>query len=75
MAEPTIIHVHPYGNLWKIQVAVEHNYHSVYRSRAEAAEAAFELAKSRAPSRVIVHREDGTIEKELSYGNYGDQST
>ena len=67
MADPTIVHVHPYGNLWKIKVAKERNYHSVYRTRTEAAEAAIDLAKLHKPSKVIIHREDGSVENERSY--------
>ena len=63
----TVIHVLPYGNFWKIKLAGERNYHSVYRTRADAIEAATHMAKSKRPSRLIVHREDGTVESEQDY--------
>ena len=67
MADPTIIHVHPYGNLWKVKIAQASFDHSVHRTRSEATEAGIELAKQYLPSKVIVHREDGTVESERLY--------
>lgn len=67
MADLMIIHVHPYGNLWKIQIAGMRVEHSVHESRSEAVEAAIKLAHQHRSSQVVLHRDDGSIESTRDY--------
>ena len=61
-------HVSPFGNGWK--VAAEHEELDVVRdNKDDAVDEARRLAKSAELGQVIVHKQDGTIEEEFTYGD------
>lgn len=39
-----------------------------FATKDEARDAAIEVARANSPSRVVIHRVDGTVERELEYG-------
>jgi uncharacterized protein YjbJ (UPF0337 family) len=54
---------------WKVEAEGARRASSVHRTKAEAVAAAKELARSRAPSQVLVYKQDGlTVQEERTYG-------
>jgi hypothetical protein len=71
MANRTVFHVSPYVNGWKVKAegAADFDFEAVVDTKASAEELAKDTARGQSPSQVIVHKEDGTIEYESTYGD------
>ncbi len=64
-----VFHVAPHEEGWKVQVAGDETPASLHDTKDAALTAAREIAKKAEPSQVIVHKLDGTIQTQLSYGD------
>jgi uncharacterized protein YjbJ (UPF0337 family) len=54
---------------WKVEAEGARRASSVHRTKPEAVAAAKELARSRAPSQLLVYKQDGlTVQEERTYG-------
>jgi len=64
----TVYHVasHPEG--WQVKREGAERASSVHHTKAEAVQTARERAENNKPSQVVIHRRDGTIEREWTYG-------
>ena len=60
----TVVRVIPYGNLWRVGSEPRDSLYEVYRTKAEAVNAAKTLDRDRTPSKLVVQRSDGTVEYE-----------
>jgi uncharacterized protein DUF2188 len=71
MAQRAIFHVTPFHNGWQVkgQGAGEFDQEAVVDTKDRAVELARERAKSTEPSQVIIHKQDGVIETEYTYGD------
>lgn len=69
MSERKAYHVtpNPEGE-WKVEAESATRASSTHRTKEEAVDNAKELAKGQEPGQVIIHRQDGTIEAEQTYG-------
>ena len=54
---------------WKVKAAGGERASSTHETKAQAVERARELAKNQDKSQVVVHRRDGTIQTEWTYGS------
>ncbi len=63
-----VYHVAPHENGWKVGIEGQSAPASVHPTKDAALEAARETAKAAGPSRVVVHRMDGTIQNQFGYG-------
>ena len=52
---------------WAVSLGGEAEARGVYPTKEEALEAARSVAAAHAPSRLVVHRKDGTVQDTLSY--------
>jgi hypothetical protein len=68
MAERKVYHVNPSGRSWKVEREGGSRPEAVSEDKDQAIERARELATSGELGQVIIHRQDGTIEKEYTYG-------
>jgi poly(hydroxyalkanoate) granule-associated protein len=66
-AERTVYHVAPHDDGWKVEREGASRATSTHETKDEALTAARELARSKAPGAVVVHRKDGTIQTSYSY--------
>ncbi len=64
-----VFHVTPHEEGWKVQVEGEDTPTSLHDTKDTALNAARETAKKAEPSQVIVHKLDGTIQTQFSYGD------
>lgn len=53
---------------WKVKMTGNQRASSTHDTKAQAVERARELAKGQDLGQVVVHRDDGTIQTEWSYG-------
>ena len=67
-AERTTYHVAPHEDGWKVAKEGAKAATSVHSTKAEALDAAREVAKRAEPSQVVVHKQDGTIQTQFGYG-------
>lgn len=65
--KPTVFHVRPDDESWKVEVEGGKRARSVHETKREAVKAARADAASAAPSRLIIHRRDGSVQKEHAY--------
>ncbi|MBN1316698.1 MAG: DUF2188 domain-containing protein [Anaerolineales bacterium] len=70
MSDRKVYHVIPDGNSgsWKIKVEGGQRASSVHKTKAEAEQAARNLAKNQPLGQLVVHGSDGKIQKEYTYG-------
>jgi len=69
MAKRKVYHVTTAGDGgWKVKAEEARRASSTHGKKAEALGRARELAKGHGLGQVIVHKEDGTIETEYTYG-------
>lgn len=62
-----VVTPHPEGG-WKVQVGGADRATSVHRTKSEAVSAGKEVAKSQAPSQLLVYKEDGIeVQEETTY--------
>lgn len=64
-----VYHVAPHEDGWKIALEGQKAPASVHPTKEAALTAAREIAKAAEPSRVVVHRMDGTIQTQFAYGD------
>lgn len=69
MAKRTVYHVSPSGDRWKVKREGAAQAAKTFDLKAAAITYARSVAKNNKPSQVIVHRKDGTIETEWTYGD------
>jgi len=67
----TVYHVVPNANAqrWVISIEDDDSFREEYDTKAEAVEAAKRRARSREPAQVKVHKHDGNMEYESTYGD------
>lgn len=63
-----IYHVKPDGEVWTIEAEDGQRASSRHDTKKAALGAARELANRHAPSRLVIHRSDGTIQRQHAYG-------
>ena len=64
----TVYHVVPHDEGWAVEKEGASRASSVHGNKKEAVGAGRDLAKGSEPSRLVVHRQDGTIQDNFSYG-------
>lgn len=64
-----VYHVAPHEEGWKVAIEGQAAPASVHPTKEAALNAAREIAKAAEPSRVVVHRMDGTIQNQFGYGD------
>lgn len=64
-----VYHVAPHEEGWKVGIEGQKAPASVHPTKEAALNAAREIAKAAEPSRVVVHRMDGTIQNQFGYGD------
>jgi hypothetical protein len=69
MAKRTKIHVVNQDDSWKVKKEGSQRSSSVHDTKQAAEQAAREQAKKEPLSQVIIHKKDGTIQEEHTYGN------
>lgn len=67
-SEDTVYHVVPHDEGWAVEKEGASRASSVHGNKKEAVAAGRDLAKGSEPSRLVVHRQDGTIQDNFSYG-------
>lgn len=67
MATRAVYHVVPEDELWVVKIGGDSLSEAV-DTKSEAIARAKELARRQALSQVVIHRKDGTIEQEFTYG-------
>ena len=68
MAQRTVFHLTPHVNGWQVKEQGSNEREVLVDNKDRALELAKEQAKSHDLAQVIVHKRDGTIEKEFTYG-------
>lgn len=66
-ADTTIIHLRHSEEGWEVRREGAEEPESVYETKDDALEAARGLAHSREPSRLVVHRKDGSVQDVFTY--------
>ena len=72
MAQRKVYHIVPNPGQekdWKIKEENIDEPLGLFSNKVEAIEKAKEIAKANEPSQIIVHREDGQIQTEYTYGD------
>jgi hypothetical protein len=67
MTQRTVIHLTPIVDGWAVKFDGTKSVISAHMTRMEAEKAAIDLAKSMIPSAVIVHLDNGEVEKEIEF--------
>lgn len=65
--KPTTYHVRPDEDAWVVAMDGAKNASARHETKRLAVKEARELAGRKAPSRLIIHRRDGSVQKEHSY--------
>lgn len=65
--KPTIFHVRPDQDEWIIVTDGAREPSSRHGTKRVAVRAARDIASQKAPSRLIIHRRDGSVQKEHAY--------
>ncbi|MDV6167903.1 DUF2188 domain-containing protein [Flavobacterium sp. DG1-102-2] len=69
MTQRTVYHVQPNPNGWEGMMEGALRASIVSKTKEEVLEKTIQLAQNREPSSVIIHKADGTIQEERSYGS------
>ncbi|HSM34780.1 MAG TPA: DUF2188 domain-containing protein [Longimicrobiales bacterium] len=64
----TVYHITPDGDEWAVQAENSERASSKHVSKRKALNAGRKLARNQKPSRLVVHRSDGTIQRQHAYG-------
>lgn len=64
---PTALYVRPDDEGWIVGTDGAKRAASRHETKRQAVKAARELAASKAPSRLVIHRRDGSVQKEHGY--------
>ena len=75
MADQTVYHVTPHDEGWAVTKEGATRASAVEAKKGEAVDTAREYAKKQTPSQVIVHKKDGTIQKQFTYPADDDASS
>lgn len=68
-AERTVVyHVKPDGDRWSTQAEGAGRPHRTHDTKKEAVTEARSLAGSNPPARLVIHKSDGTIQRQHTYG-------
>lgn len=65
--KPTVLHVRPGEDVWIVATDGAREPAARHETKRLAVKAARELAGRKAPSRLVIHRSDGSVQKEHSY--------
>jgi hypothetical protein len=68
MSSRTVYHLTPYVNGWQVKQEGSDEREVLVDDKERAMQLAREQAKQHELSQVIVHKRDGTIEEEFTYG-------
>jgi len=68
MSERKVIHVTPHGSAWDVKGEGSNRVTGHFENKEEAVSRAREIAQSAPLGQVIIHKRDGTIETEHTYG-------
>lgn len=66
-SKTTAFHVRPDDDAWKVEAEGGKPAASQYGTKREAVKAGRELASRAAPARLIIHRRDGSVQKQHAY--------
>ena len=66
-AEPPVYRVKPNGDSWVVDSADGSTGATEHETKRQALSKGRTLARSHAPSRLVIHRADGTIQRQHSY--------
>lgn len=64
---PTVIRVEPAPESWQLRVSRDEQATRVFGTKKEAVSAARQLAHQRAPSELVIHRADGSVQARHAY--------
>jgi hypothetical protein len=64
----TTYHVVPSNDRWEVRGEGAQRASSVHETKRQAVAAARELARGKEPSKLVVHRLDGTVQDSFVYG-------
>lgn len=65
--EPRVFHVAPNDEGWVITIEGEDEYAGTHDTKKEAVSAARKTAKEHAPSQLVVHKQDRSVQESFSY--------
>lgn len=66
-SKTTVFHVQPDDESWKVEAEGGKPAASQYGTKREAVKAGRDLASKAAPARLVIHRRDGSIQKQHAY--------
>lgn len=69
MSQRKTYHVTPSGGDWKVKLVGAERANKILENKKDAIALAKELAKGADLGQVIIHKADGTIQTEYTYGN------
>ena len=75
MADQTVYHVVPREDNWAVEKEGASRASSVAETKAEAVAQAKEFAEHQRPSKVVVHKADGTVQQHFTYDADGTTSS
>ena len=75
MADQTVYHVVPRDDQWAVEKEGASRASSVAETKAEAVAQAKEFAENQRPSKVVVHKADGTVQQHFTYDDDGTTSS
>lgn len=64
---PRVYHVTPNGEGWHVEAEGASRASSTHTTKREAVDRARELAHAHVPSRLVIHRADGSIQRQHTY--------
>ncbi len=67
-AQTTVYHVKPDGEEWVLEAEGASRATSRHGTKKESLQAGRTVAAGKAPSRLVIHRADGTIQRQHAYG-------
>jgi hypothetical protein len=75
MADQTVYHVVPRDDQWAVEKEGASRASSVAETKTEAVAQAKEFAENQRPSKVVVHKADGTVQQHFTYDADGTTSS
>lgn len=66
-ADPAVVHVTPDGEEWTVQLEHLENGAVHFETKRDAVREGRTFARNHAPSRLIIHRQDGTVQRQHAY--------
>lgn len=68
MTKRKVYHITPHEGDWKVKLEGAERANKILEDKVDAVALAKELAKSAGLGQVIIHKADGTIQTEFTYG-------